>query len=165
MLQVSKANFSRIIQGESNLRAAEMNFRKQSSGKYKRQPIPVAQKLNELVLMRCEDYGACDGHLSDDCIRKIAQGNINEKGKAALALPDNFACSDSWLDDIKARYGYGKRKRHSEASKVSSEDADYVRKRIRSMLAAQDFEDSKVFYMDETTLFWRQLPSSSVSNS
>jgi len=58
------------------------------SRKYKRQRIPVAQKLNELVLMRCEEH-AMD--TCDKCIRKIAQRIENEKGKAALALPGNFA--------------------------------------------------------------------------
>lgn len=78
-----------------------------------------------------------------------------------------FKASTGWLDEYKLRHKTKKRVRHGEAHKVdlkALEDAlGEIRQEIKDWLG-DDFALDDVYNMDESALFWKMMPDSTLAS-
>jgi len=188
-LSVSISTVSRVLASRTQLRQQFYEQGKTESKKRKRIRVSSAAKLNETLVLRCNQQEACNGALTDTLIRQLAwqiikdkgrnalglskegegtdptDGAIKSSGKQVLELPESFNCGDSWLTSFKSEHGFRWRKQHGESNSVSAGNAQEVRVQARAALEEYGFEDADIFNMDETALFWRKFPSGSVTST
>jgi hypothetical protein len=81
---------------------------------------------------------------------------------AKLLKVDKFKASEGWLSNFKERHGIVFKQPQGEAGDIDLEAVDDWRQTIlRNKLA--NFSEDDVFNVDETGLFWKLLPSKTLT--
>ena len=80
-----------------------------------------------------------------------------------LVLPKSFKFSLDWLLHFKRRRGIGVQEMHGEAGDADPVGINLCREHLPGILKSFSTED--IYNLDETALFYRQLPSRSLTRS
>ncbi len=94
--------------------------------------------------------------LSGSVLQEKARGIARASG-----AEDTEKIDLNWINRFKARRGIVSRKLHGEAAAVDLSDVN-TWKSERLCLIRQQFEDKDVFNLDETGLFWKMLPNTTL---
>lgn len=99
----------------------------------------------------------------------ITEDFLRAKAEVLWSRLDSYAgmqvptFSNGWIDGFKRRHNIRRRIRHGEANAVDLADEDVSRQlhAIRSLVS--QYQPSNVYNCDETSLFWKMMPSRGLS--
>ncbi|KAL2098487.1 hypothetical protein ACEWY4_004967 [Coilia grayii] len=79
---------------------------------------------------------------------------------ASNAEPSPFNASKGWFDNFQKRFGLKSVFLHGEAASADTAGAvAYVNNKFKAIIQEGGYKPEQVFNMDETTLFWKRMPS------
>ena len=149
---VTKFVISRIKSKEADLRA--VTYEKTNSSK-KRQRKPENKKTEEALLKWFKQVRSQNVPISGPILLEKACQLSNQLG-------ENFMPISSWIDRFKVRNNFHFEKIHSEKNSADEKSASDWLKSVFPKIAAE-YDEENIYNADETGLFFRALPTGTLT--
>ncbi|XP_067947476.1 tigger transposable element-derived protein 1-like [Watersipora subatra] len=86
--------------------------------------------------------------------------DLRPSTSAVHALSSTFNASKGWFEKFQKRFGLKNISLHGKVASVNTAGAvEYVSNKFKAIIEEGGYKPEKVFNMDETALFWKNIPS------